>query len=75
MQQYVVPQEEMMLNFKETMQYLKVSRSTLYRIMWEGKLPGNKVGSTWRFYLKDLRACIQNGAQVEQKKDLSVVGR
>jgi excisionase family DNA binding protein len=40
------------------MSYLRVSRSTLYRLMWSGQLTGHKVGSTWRFYREDLRACV-----------------
>ena len=50
--------EDALLTFKEAMTYLRVSRSTLYRLMWSGQLTGHKVGSTWRFYRDDLRACV-----------------
>ena len=53
-----VIQDDALLTFKEAMSYLRVSRSTLYRLMWSGQLTGHKVGSTWRFYRDDLRACI-----------------
>lgn len=53
-----VIQDDVLLTFKEAMNYLRVSRSTLYRLMWSGQLTGHKVGSTWRFYLEDLRACV-----------------
>jgi excisionase family DNA binding protein len=53
-----VIQEDTLLTFKEAMNYLRVSRSTLYRLMWSGQLTGHKVGSTWRFYREDLRACV-----------------
>ena len=53
-----VIQEDILLTFKEAMGYLRVSRSTLYRLMWSGQLTGHKVGSTWRFYREDLRACV-----------------
>ena len=53
-----VIQDDVLLTFKEAMTYLRVSRSTLYRLMWSGQLTGHKVGSTWRFYREDLRACI-----------------
>ena len=43
-------QDDVLLTFKEAMSYLRVSRSTLYRLMWSGQLTGHKVGSTWRFY-------------------------
>ena len=53
-----VIQDDVLLTFKEAMSYLRVSRSTLYRLMWSGQLTGHKVGSTWRFYREDLRACV-----------------
>lgn len=53
-----VIQDDVLLTFKEAMSYLRVSRSTLYRLMWSGQLTGHKVGSTWRFYRDDLRACV-----------------
>lgn len=55
-------QDDSLLTFKEAMSYLRVSRSTLYRLMWSGQLTGHKVGSTWRFYRDDLRACV--GSQI-----------
>jgi excisionase family DNA binding protein len=48
-----------LLTFKEAMDYLRVSRSTLYRLMWLGQLTGHKVGSTWRFYRADLQANVR----------------
>ena len=50
--------EETLLTFKEAMGFLRVSRSTLYRLMWSGQLRGHKVGSTWRFYKQDLRSVV-----------------
>ena len=50
--------DDVLLTFKEAMSYLRVSRSTLYRLMWSNQLTGHKVGSTWRFYREDLRACV-----------------
>jgi len=31
-------------------EYLKVSKSTLYKLAQEGILPGSKVGKHWRFH-------------------------
>lgn len=56
--------EPMLLTFKETMDFLRVSRSTLYRLMWAGQLRGHKVGSTWRFYRQDLLALVADSAQI-----------
>jgi len=55
--------DDVLLTFKEAMGYLRVSRSTLYRLMWSGQLIGHKVGSTWRFYREDLRACVGAGRE------------
>jgi excisionase family DNA binding protein len=52
--------DDVLLTFKEAMGYLRVSRSTLYRLMWNGELTGHKVGSTWRFYRHELRACVRS---------------
>ena len=50
--------EPILLTFKEAMNFLRVSRSTIYRLMWSGQLRGHKVGSTWRFYETDLLAAV-----------------
>jgi excisionase family DNA binding protein len=50
--------ETVLLTFKEAMEFLRVSRSTIYRLMWSGQLRGHKVGSTWRFYEADLLAAV-----------------
>ena len=34
---------------EEAAQYLKVSKSTIYRLAQKGILPGRKVGGSWRF--------------------------
>lgn len=57
-------QNDGLLTFKEAMGYLRVSRSTLYRLMWSGQLTGHKVGSTWRFYREDLRACVDREVSI-----------
>jgi len=31
-------------------EYLKISRSTLYKLVQDGRLPGRKVGKRWRFH-------------------------
>ena len=48
-----------LLTFKETMNYLKISRSTLLRLKASGRLPGHKIGNTWRFYVSDIQGCIE----------------
>lgn len=54
--------DTVLLTFKEAMDFLRVSRSTLYRLMWSGQLRGHKVGSTWRFYESDLLDAVASPA-------------
>ena len=37
------------LTLKEVAKYLKLAEKTAYRLVSEGKLPGFKVGGSWRF--------------------------
>jgi len=38
------------MTIAELSEYLKISRSTLYKLTQEGKLPAQKVGRHWRFH-------------------------
>lgn len=38
------------MTMDELAEYLKISKSTLYKLTQEGKLPGQKVGKRWRFH-------------------------
>ncbi|WP_279143994.1 methylation-associated defense system helix-turn-helix domain-containing protein MAD1 [Photobacterium phosphoreum] len=46
------------LTLKEVTVYLKLAEKTAYRLASEGKLPGFKVGGSWRFKREDLEAWI-----------------
>jgi len=37
------------LTVSELSEYLRVHRSTIYRLLKKGQLPGFKIGSDWRF--------------------------
>lgn len=50
---------DQILTIKDVAAYLKVAEKTAYRLASEGKLPGFKVGGSWRFKLKDLEAWIE----------------
>ena len=54
---------------KELALYLKLAEKTAYRLASEGKLPGFKVGGTWRFRRVEIDAWIQ-----EQEKKAKVEG-
>ena len=38
----------------ELSEYLRVHRSTLYRLLKKGQLPGFKIGSDWRFNVETI---------------------
>ncbi len=38
------------MRLDELADYLKVSRSTLYKLVRQGDIPGQKVGKQWRFH-------------------------
>jgi excisionase family DNA binding protein len=46
------------LTLKEVAQYLKLAEKTAYRLAAEGKLPGFKVGGSWRFKKEDIESWI-----------------
>ncbi len=52
------------LTLKEVAEYLKLTEKTAYRLAAEGKLPGFKVGGSWRFKREDVLQRIE-----EQKVD------
>ena len=37
------------LTIDELAAYLKIAKSTLYKLAQEGKIPGQKIGKHWRF--------------------------
>tara|TARA_R110001583_G_scaffold180849_1_gene338001 strand:+ start:2349 stop:2525 length:177 start_codon:yes stop_codon:yes gene_type:complete len=47
------------LTLKEVAEYLKLVEKTAYRLAAEGKLPGFKVGGSWRFKKEDVEQWIE----------------
>ncbi len=47
------------LTLKEVAEYLKLAEKTAYRLTAEGKLPGFKVGGSWRFKQSEIEAWIK----------------
>jgi excisionase family DNA binding protein len=50
---------DQILTLKEVAAYLKLAEKTAYRLASEGKLPGFKVGGSWRFKSSDLEEWIE----------------
>ena len=53
------------LTVEELSDYLQIHKSTIYRLLKEGKLPGFRVGSDWRFNIEEIErfAAQSNVAQ------------
>ena len=47
------------LTLKEVAEYLKLAEKTAYRLAADGKLPGFKVGGSWRFKREDVFLWIE----------------
>ncbi len=47
------------LTLKEVAAYLKLAEKTAYKLAAEGKLPGFKVGGSWRFKKEDIESWIE----------------
>jgi len=54
------------LTLKEVAAYLKLAEKTAYRLAAEGKIPGFKVGGSWRFRRLEVEQWID--AQVDSSK-------
>ena len=54
-----MPKDEIM-TVKELAGYLKIAEKTAYRFAAEGKVPGFKVGNSWRFHKGDLEEWIDH---------------
>lgn len=46
------------MTLKEVAGYLKLAEKTAYRLAADGKLPGFKVGGSWRFRREDMERWI-----------------
>ena len=57
-----------LLTVNELSEYLRVHRSTIYRLLKKGQLPGFKIGSDWRFNVEAIDGWrLQQGvAQLEE---------
>lgn len=51
------------MTIQEVALYLKLNDKTTYRLASEGKLPGFKVGGSWRFKRTDLEKWVEEQKQ------------
>jgi excisionase family DNA binding protein len=58
---------------EELAEYLKISKSTLYKLAQEGGIPGQKVGKHWRFHKDAIDQWLrQRGPNVTLQENDSV---
>ena len=57
------------LTLKEVAEYLKLAEKTAYRLAADGKLPGFKVGGSWRFKQQDVAAWIEEQKTQQKNKN------
>jgi len=50
---------DQILTLREVAAYLKLAEKTAYKLAADGKLPGFKVGGSWRFKQADLERWIE----------------
>lgn len=55
-----VKRDEIM-TMDELAEYLKISKSTLYKLAQDNKLPGQKIGKRWRFHKDAVDAWVKHG--------------
>jgi excisionase family DNA binding protein len=57
------------LSLDELAEYLKKPKSTLYKLVQRGQLPGHKVGRSWRFDRDEIDAWIKaEGRTVDRSR-------
>jgi excisionase family DNA binding protein len=68
--------EAKVITISELSEYLRVHRSTLYRLLRKQQLPGFKIGSDWRFNIEAIdqwriqQAAALNGISVDQNESI-----
>ena len=53
---------------RELSEYLKLSESTIYKLVKENVIPGFKIGDSWRFDLEEVVEVIQKAKEKNKKK-------
>jgi len=57
------------LDIEGLSEYLDVSKSTLYKLAQDGKLPGQKVGRNWRFRKDSINKWLDDNTENPDNAD------
>ena len=74
---------EKLMTAKELSQFLKLSESTIYKLVSNGEIPGFKIGDSWRFEMEEIQKIILESKRkgkrqrdsAEGKEEVSRTGR
>ncbi len=58
---------------KELADYIKLNEKTVLKMAQEGKLPGVKIGSQWRFHIDSIDAYFQNDIIKSKDEELELI--
>ena len=56
------------MTIREVADYLKLTEKTAYRLVAEGKIPGFKVGGSWRFRRSEIEGWIDGMVSRKEAK-------
>jgi excisionase family DNA binding protein len=59
---------EKLMTAKELSQFLKLSESTIYKLVSYGEIPGFKIGDSWRFGLEEIRKLIRESKKIAKRQ-------
>ena len=60
-----------MMTLQEVAEYLRVTRSTIHRLLKRNQIPGFKIGRHWRFRLEEIEnLCSSNTSTKEPEADV-----
>ena len=59
--------EDTIMTVEDVAVYPKVAKSTVYKLAQAGKLPGRKVGGTWRFSRKGIEGWLAERPLLEKQ--------
>jgi excisionase family DNA binding protein len=58
---------DQILTLREVAAYLKLAEKTAYKLAADGKLPGFKVGGSWRFKARDVELWIETQKSIRKE--------
>jgi len=59
---------EKLMTAKELSQFLKLSESTIYKLVSNGEIPGFKIGDCWRFELEEIWKLIRESKNITKRQ-------